>query len=165
MVARRIMVESMKIRHWAAFIALSLAAWGCVSGAALAAKPQSPLSLSWQLDSTPGADGALHLAVTVHTAVALDGRVQLQAPGGVEVLEGAKQWNGALAQGDTAFTWRLRVNRPGRVTVRVNAGSASNVHYSRAVTIRVPEGTAISPHAPAPPSSVHDGVREHPSGG
>lgn len=165
MVARRITVETTKIRRWAAAtLLLAFGVVGCTFGAAMAAKPMSPLTLSWQMDSTPDAEGALRLTVTAHAPMVLDGRVQLQVTGGVDVVEGPKQWTGPVGGGDTEFVWRLRVNRPGRVMVRINASSASNVHYSRSVTIRVPEGTAISPHPAAPQSPVHEGVREHPSG-
>lgn len=167
MVARRITVERMKIRRWSAgLLLLAVGMVGCVSGAAMAAKPQSPLSLSWQLDSTPDADGAVRLTVTIHSPVILDGRVQLHAPGGVEVLEGPMQWAGPVGGGGSERVWRLRVQRPGKVTVQVRASSASNVHYSRSVTIRVPEGTEIlhPKPAPEPEAPVHNGVREHPSG-
>jgi hypothetical protein len=105
------------------------------------AKPLPPVSVFWQVDSTAGADGDYGVALTVLARSDFpDLAVEFALPAGFSVLDGDLTWAGSMARDETR-TFRVRVHAPapGTVSARVSGGTASNVQFSRTVSVDVPE--------------------------
>lgn len=154
-----------EIRHRGP-LGLLLAALLLGGGAAVAvAKPLPPLSIMWQVDSTLSPEGTHAVALTLE---ARDGfpelAVAIELPRGFTLVEGEARWSGHLER-DSAVRLDYVVHGPGpgRITARIEGNTASNVHFSRAVAVHVPEATAqekgLGPSGP--PRAGTPGVREY----
>lgn len=167
--ARGVVAGLPKIQRVAGLtIVLALALVACVSGPVGATKPLPPISVNWKMDSTPGVDGAQGLTVTVDALASMNVQVEVTPSRGVALTKGTQMWKGKLAPGNHPLDWRMKVGQPGTVVVVITASSASNmqqgVHYRETITIRVPEGVAVTDAPPAVPEPVLlDGVLVYPA--
>jgi len=146
--------------------ALLLAAWGAPPAVA---KPLPPLTVMWHVDSSAPTGPAVH-RVTVTLAAREDFDdldVRITVPEGVDLAEGPTEWRGPLAEG-AALTLPLviRAPGPGRVSLEIAGQTASNVHFSRTVTVDVPqpiEKPKPQDRPVAPEPGPTPGIREFPS--
>jgi hypothetical protein len=134
-----------------------------------AAKPLPPLTVMWQVDSTPdpggGASHRVTLTVTAREPFD-DLAVEARVPAGFTLAEGTGRWRGALARdGAVGVAFVVRGPAAGRVPVEITGKTASNVHFSRTVAVDVPESHDKSA-LPAPPGPREPGptpgIREFP---
>lgn len=124
---------------------LVLGGLAAAMGGSAGAKALPPVSVSWQVDSTDAAQGVYGVALTVLARSEFpDLAVEMTLPADFEVLEGSSAWAGPLARDETR-TVRVRVRAPvaGTVTARVSGKTASNVQFTRTVSVDVPESTNL----------------------
>jgi hypothetical protein len=154
-----------------ALLGLLLGPWVVGEGPA-GAKALPPVAVFWQVDSTAGDEGVYGVALTVLARSEFpELAVEMAVPAEFEVLEGNPAWSGPLARDETrTFALRVRVPAPGTITARVSGKTASNVQFSRTVSVDVPESqnepTEAGKAGPASPPVSGDHspqIRELPS--